>query len=204
MASGSSEQPRGRLSFEERRAVILAAATEVFADKGYDQAAMRGIAKAAAVTTPVLYDHFQSKIDLYQAVVGRHAENLVASWSTPPGTTSPEELLRQAATAFFSWIRSNRDSWRILFLDNPRDPEAIRVHQRVRNLATQAITEFVERTRSDASKVSCAIAAQLTGAGHALVTWWWDNPDVSTEEIVRMNCDLMWHGMRHVREPVQH
>ena len=194
--------------------MILDAASEVFAANGFDQASMREIAKAAAVTTPVLYDHFRSKIDLYVAVVRQHAESLVANWSNAegpsPATSSPEALFRRTSTTFFSWIRRNESSWRILFLDNPRDPAAVQAHQEVRDLTTEAMAGLVARLPSggrtgpiEVTRSNRAIAAQLTGAGNALVTWWWDNRDISTEAVVQLNFDLMWHGLRQLHQPLQ-
>jgi AcrR family transcriptional regulator len=197
------DQSKGRLSFSERRAVILAAASEVLAANGYEQASMREIAKASEVTTPVLYDHFHSKIDLYLAVVQHHAEKLIVSWSDPPEMASTAELFKQSTKAFFSWIRQNENSWRILFMDNPRDPVAIQAHQQVRGLATEAVAKLFERLPQanlpgsvDAAEANLAIAAQLTGAGNALATWWWDNRDIPTEAIVELNYELMWNGLR--------
>jgi AcrR family transcriptional regulator len=202
MSRKRPDQPKGRLSFSERRAVILAAASEVLAANGYEQASMREIAKASKVTTPVLYDHFHSKIDLYLAVVQHHAEKLIVSWSARPPTADTSELFKQSSKAFFSWIRQNEDGWRILFLDNPRDPAAVQAHQQVRGLATEAVARLLETLPParipgtvDAVDANLAIAAHLTGAGNALATWWWDNRDISTETIVELNYELVWNGL---------
>lgn len=196
------DQSKGRLSFSERRAVILAAASEVLAANGYEQASMREIAKASEVTTPVLYDHFRSKIDLYLAVVQHHAQELVVSWSDLPPTADFSELFKQRTKAFFSWIRQNEDGWRILFLDSPRDPVAIRAHQQVRDLAVEAVARLLETLPSakmpgtvDATGAYLAIAAHVTGAGNALATWWWDNREIPTETIVELNYELVWNGL---------
>jgi AcrR family transcriptional regulator len=51
------------------RITILNAATEFFANRGYAGASIREICKAACVTKPVLYYHFQSKEHLYQELM---------------------------------------------------------------------------------------------------------------------------------------
>lgn len=79
----------------DRRAAILAAAGQVFARSGYDQASMREVAKAAGITTPVLYDHFASKAELYATLVDAYADDLIATWSAdlpgdyPPAPAAP-------------------------------------------------------------------------------------------------------------------
>ena len=50
-----------RLPRDERRGQLLAAASEVFVDRGYHAAGMDEIADRAGVSKPVLYQHFSSK-----------------------------------------------------------------------------------------------------------------------------------------------
>jgi len=71
----NSEKPR--LARDERRAILLSAALEVFTAAGYHSAAMDEIADRAGVSKPVLYQHFPSKLDLYLAVLDLHIDSLV-------------------------------------------------------------------------------------------------------------------------------
>ncbi|NDC52091.1 MAG: TetR/AcrR family transcriptional regulator, partial [Actinobacteria bacterium] len=59
---------RTRLPRDERRAQLLDSALEIFTVSGYHAASMDEIADKAAVSKPVLYQHFPSKLDLYLAV----------------------------------------------------------------------------------------------------------------------------------------
>ena len=54
------------MSAASRREVIEQAATEVFAERGYLGASIDEIARRSGVSAPVVYDHFDSKIDLYR------------------------------------------------------------------------------------------------------------------------------------------
>lgn len=201
--SGKPEAPRERLSSSARRAVIFDVATEVFAAQGYDRASMREIAKAATVTTPILYDHFGSKVDLYLQVVQQHAAKLIASWSrTPTGATTPEELFVQANTTFFTWIKENEMSWRTLFLDQPRAAEAVEINRQVRSMAEQAMAGMIAGLPGlrlpdsvGHDMAVAALAVQVTGAGNALAAWWWDNRSVSVESLVELNRALVWRGL---------
>ncbi len=65
----TATEGRRRLSGEERRASILAAAAPIFARKGYHAAATAEIAAAAGCSEPILYRHFPSKLDLFVAVL---------------------------------------------------------------------------------------------------------------------------------------
>lgn len=75
-ASGGGERADGgrpaRLSRNERRTQLLAAAQGVFVANGYHDAAMDGIARAAHVSKPVLYQHFSSTRELYLALLDFH------------------------------------------------------------------------------------------------------------------------------------
>lgn len=183
--------------------MIVRVAAEVFAAHGYDQASMREIAKRALVTTPVLYDHFSSKTDLYAQVVQERAATLIATWSQPPPNAStPEQLFIQANLTFFGWIRDNEDSWRILFTDQPCAPEAIEINRQVRAMADMAMTQMVAGlpglelpdfvSREAAVQ---AIAVQITGAGNALAAWWGTHRSVSVESVVELNHAVVWRGL---------
>ena len=68
---------RQRLTRDERRERILEAASQVFADRGYEGASIEEIAEAAGITRPVIYDHFDSKRDLHISLLELHVEQLL-------------------------------------------------------------------------------------------------------------------------------
>src|SRR5215469_8286426 len=53
---------------EARRRKVLAAASDLFATKGFDATSMRDIAAAAGLMSGSLYYHFASKEEMYIAV----------------------------------------------------------------------------------------------------------------------------------------
>jgi len=61
---------------EFRRSEILAAATKVFASKGFEATRMEEIAKVAGLAKGTLYLYFQSKDAIYQAVVQQAVSTL--------------------------------------------------------------------------------------------------------------------------------
>ena len=60
---------QARLPASARREQILDVALEVFGTRGYHGASMNEIAEAAGVTKPVLYQHFDSKDELFAALI---------------------------------------------------------------------------------------------------------------------------------------
>src|SRR5438105_9768858 len=63
-----------RMKSGERREAIVAAAIRLFSEKGFRGTTTRELAAAVGVTEPVLYEHFKTKRDLYDAIVGAKAE----------------------------------------------------------------------------------------------------------------------------------
>jgi AcrR family transcriptional regulator len=61
--------PRTRLSSEERKRIIVSAAIQLFSEHGFRGTTTRELAAAAGVTEPVLYQHFETKRDLYSALI---------------------------------------------------------------------------------------------------------------------------------------
>ena len=62
------------MSNEEKTTLqmILSAAIQEFLEKGFTSASLRNIAKKAGVTTGALYGYYDSKEDLFEALVGEH------------------------------------------------------------------------------------------------------------------------------------
>ena len=63
----ASSKPR--LSSEERKRIIVTAAIRLFSERGFRGTTTRELATAAGVTEPVLYQHFETKRDLYSALI---------------------------------------------------------------------------------------------------------------------------------------
>ncbi|UQN31191.1 TetR/AcrR family transcriptional regulator [Brachybacterium kimchii] len=86
-----------RMPKSERRALVLATATDAFVAHGFRSTSMEDIARAVGVTKPVLYQHFDSKEELYLMVVeGVGARVVAAARSLPPLTGDTEERARGA------------------------------------------------------------------------------------------------------------
>ena len=68
---------------EDRRGQILQAALRVFADKGYDLATNKDIARAAGITPGLIYHYFRSKRDLLLEAMEVHSPLKVFRSVTP-------------------------------------------------------------------------------------------------------------------------
>ena len=112
------QEPSRRMPRVQRREQILAAATEAFARSGFAATSLEDIATEAGVTRVVLYRHFDSKTDLYQAVLDRMCARLDAHVAEPTGgftDASIDGLLEAAA--------ESPAGFRLLFQHALREPE---------------------------------------------------------------------------------
>src|SRR2546430_8488991 len=104
----ATPQPRPvgtRLPKPARRRQLLGAAREVFVAQGYHAAAMDEIAERAGVSKPVLYQHFPGKLDLYVALIDRHAEELVSTvHAALAATTDNRARVAGAIAAYFDFV----------------------------------------------------------------------------------------------------
>jgi AcrR family transcriptional regulator len=70
---------RTRMSSDQRRAAIVEAAVRLFAQDGFRGTTTKKLAQAVGVSEPVLYMHFQTKRDLYSAILEHMAEGEIPS-----------------------------------------------------------------------------------------------------------------------------
>jgi AcrR family transcriptional regulator len=63
-----------RLSTEQRRRQVISAAMRLFSSKGFDGTSTREIAQVAGINEALIFRHFQTKEDLYWAVVSSRIE----------------------------------------------------------------------------------------------------------------------------------
>ena len=80
---------------DDRRDQILGAALRVFAEKGFDRATNKDIARAAGITPGLIYHYFKSKKDVLLEAIERHSPLTVIRSATPEMLDAPpEQFLR--------------------------------------------------------------------------------------------------------------
>lgn len=121
--------PRRRLlPAKERAASILAAAARDFAQHGYAATTIDQVAAAAGVSKLIVYRHFNSKKELYVAILDHVRERLEAvDHPTEAVHESDGDPTIQAAAAAlaatFAVVREMPDAYRLLHRHASREPE---------------------------------------------------------------------------------
>jgi AcrR family transcriptional regulator len=195
---------RQRLTKDERRMRILEAASQVFADRGYEGASIEEIAEAAGITRPVIYDHFASKRDLHISLLELHMEELLEFMGDRVASQETSEARLEAGMrAFFEFVETHPYAWRILFRDpTPADEEIVAAHQRVNGRVSEALVAMISASpmaenASDTvgNEMAWAMWAQIMkNAAHGLAFWWYVNREVPREELVSVTMNALWVG----------
>jgi AcrR family transcriptional regulator len=123
----------GRLPRAQRREQILLAATEAFARAGYAGTSLEDIATQAGVTRVILYRHFESKSDLYQAVLDRFVGILAAHVGERVG-----EFTDAAIDGLVAAAAAEPAGFRLMFHHAAREPEFRAQADRFRDGMTRA------------------------------------------------------------------
>ena len=186
-----------RLPGVERRRLIEEAAARLFAERGYAGTSLEDVAAAAGVSRPVIYDHFATKRELHEALVAAHLRALmefVAARVTLEGAVL-EERLRDGFAAFFEFMEANPYVWRIVMTEPLRGSGASAADPRLQSEVTAAVAALIQGSgaRLDPGRVT-RYAESLRWLTTGLASWWWDNRDVSREEVVETIMDLCWTG----------
>ncbi|MDR0358534.1 MAG: TetR/AcrR family transcriptional regulator [bacterium] len=115
--SGTSDsEPLRRMRRPERREQILDAATRAFAVTGFVATSLDDVAAEAGITRVLLYRHFDSKADMYRAVLDRACTRLAK-------TVGTDDFDENAIPSLIRGAVQDPDAFRLLFRHAAREPE---------------------------------------------------------------------------------
>ena len=107
---------------DRRRLQILAGAKRVFARKGFGNATIGEVAKAAKVSYGTVYWYFDSKETLLQALMvheeRQFRDNLASVIAAAEADGGGEAVFRAAVTATLEFFESDRAAVKLLFRDS--------------------------------------------------------------------------------------
>jgi AcrR family transcriptional regulator len=195
---------RQRLKPEVRRERLLEAATEVFAERGYEGARVEQIADVAEVSPGLLYRHFEGKRELYEELLLLANRQLLEhlAQAAAPNLPTDQRVLR-GLDAFFSFVEGHRNLWRLIMKDVV-EPEiaAIRedvVRRSVAMVATLAAQEQDFGGTQPHERELEMVSVIVVGAVVSLAAWWLDHPKVPRNVIVAGAMEGLWVGLERAR-----
>jgi AcrR family transcriptional regulator len=107
------------LAPEERKALLIGAAEETFASRGYPHAGLAEVAALAGVSETLLYHYFpDGRPELYREVMDRLVAQVVEVVRTAARMpTSPERRLADLLAALVDYFEHHPDAYRLLILE---------------------------------------------------------------------------------------
>jgi AcrR family transcriptional regulator len=189
-----------------RREVIAGAAAVLFAERGYRGASIEEIARGSGVTPPVVYEHFESKRDLYRHLLERHFAELREVWREHFVGSGP--LARRVADSFDAWfayVEVHPFAGRVLFRYST-DPEIEAIHAEVAARSREAILPLFA-AEPGAENIAGSVTDEgiemvwvvLRGVLQGLAVWWSEHPNVPRERVVATAMNSLWVGFERAQ-----
>ncbi|MBU3692242.1 MAG: TetR/AcrR family transcriptional regulator [Candidatus Nanopelagicaceae bacterium] len=198
MSTNERLDGRARLPRDERRALLLSAALEVFTVSGFHAASMDDIADRAEVSKPVLYQHFPSKLDLYLAVLDVHIDSLVfAIQKAIASTKENKNRVKATVDAYFGFIDSEGGAFRLLFeSDMNVEPQVRQRLNRMTYDCAAAVSAVISIDTGLPKEESMMLAIGLIGCVQITARHWLEKDGkIDRDKASAMVTNLMWRGI---------
>ena len=174
MADAFTPTGRGqRLPRTERRAQLLEAALAVFVENGYHAAAMDDIAARAGVSKPVLYQHFPGKLELYLALVDRHASELEKLVRDALSLEDNKTRIVTMTQAYFDFVSQDGSAFRLIFeSDLANEPEVRRRLDQIVLTCAEAMADIIRSETSMGQEEAVLVGVGLVGLAQTSARHW--------------------------------
>jgi AcrR family transcriptional regulator len=195
---------RQRLRPEVRRERLVEAATQVFAERGYEGARVEQIADAADVSPGLLYRHFEGKQELYTEILQLANRELMAhlTQAAAPNLRTVERV-RSGLDAFFTFVENHRELWQMLMKD-VLEPDIADIREEVTRRSVQAVAMLAAQDYEGGGDMPAeveleGVAVQVVGAAVSLASWWNDHPELPRAMMVNLAMQVLWVGLERAR-----
>ncbi|RNL84407.1 TetR/AcrR family transcriptional regulator [Halostreptopolyspora alba] len=181
---------------------LLAAATRLFADRGFERTSVQELVDAAGVTKGAMYHYFASKEDVLFAVFRRVLATQMRNLDAFAAAEGPvAERLRAAAVDVVESTVANLDDmviyFRSLHVLSYERQDQVREERRVYQDRFRALIEEGQRERVFRSDVPAdMVASQYFGAVNHLGMWYRPDGELGGSEIGGYYADLLLAGLR--------
>lgn len=124
----SAKSPRTERGRKTLRKLLDAAAIE-FGERGFHEASITGITRRAGTALGSFYTYFDSKDEIFRALVDDLSNRVrEAAWTSPDEPLSALDRERAALSGFLSFAREHKEIYRIIDECEFADPAAFRAH----------------------------------------------------------------------------
>ncbi|MGA5577525.1 TetR/AcrR family transcriptional regulator [Streptomyces koyangensis] len=182
---------------------LLAAATRLFADQGYDRTSVQEIVEAAGVTKGALYHYFGSKEDLLHEVYARLLRLQQERLDMYAGSQEPvEERLRAAAADVVVTTIENLDDASIFFRSihqlSPEKNKQVRAERRRYHERFRALVEEGQQAGVFTRDIPADLVVDYHfGSIHHLSTWYRPDGPLTPQQVATHLADLLLRALTH-------
>jgi AcrR family transcriptional regulator len=166
----------GRVPRAVRARQLVECAEALFLERGLQGVSVEEVCRAAGVSRPVFYDHFDSLTGAYVACVRRirvEFQEMVVAEMAGTETAELSVLFQVAGEAFFSLIEQNPRRWALFYGFPGLYGEAAEQLESLREDSVQVIAALISARRPELSEADVMVAAQMiSGGGEQLGRWW--------------------------------
>lgn len=191
--------PAPATRFDRRLGEILAHATEVFCEKGYEGASMRDLSRVSGMSLAGLYYYFQSK-DRLLFLIQKHTfttivQNLKAELE---GLTDPEERIRVFILNHLEYFLANPANMKVLSheaeaLKNGFASEVAAIKREYYRICVGLLDEL-KKHRGVHFSTRIAVLS-LFGMMNWIYTWHNPRVDADAEQLAREMGDIFLRGV---------
>ena len=203
-AAGAGQAEAGRQGGAERPVPqrLLAEATRLFAERGFEGTSVQEIVEAAGVTKGALYHYFGSKDDLLHEIYGRllrlQQERLDGVADSGGSAT---QRLRAAAADVIVTTLENLDDAMIFFRSmhqlTAEKQQQVRAERRRYHERFRALIEEGQRTGEFAADLAPDLVVDYHfGAVHHLSSWYRPHGEFSAQQVADQLAELLMRSLR--------
>ena len=188
-----------RLPAAQRREQLLEVARRVLALRGFYETTMAEIADSAGVTKPVLYQHFESKRDLYTAVLEDIGARLRTKVLDAAGAAeAPRQQVFAGFEAYVEFVEEDCDGFQILFSGTSRqDGEWATITSEVEHSIAAGVADLIDVAGMSLAHRQ-ALAHGILGLAEGMMRYWQSGQakDLDRDDLLHDLVALAWSGLR--------
>ena len=199
----ASDLSRTQQRHERRLAKILAHATDVFYDKGYEGASMRDLARCSGMSLSGLYYYFESKEKLLYLIQKHTFSTIVENLRERlEAVNDPEQRIRVFILNHLEYFLVNRKAVSVLsheddVLNNGYGAEVAAIKREYYRICVGLLDDYKRERKLDFSSRLAVLS--LFGMMNWIYTWYKPRVDPNASQIAREMGDIFLQGVGSAR-----
>lgn len=176
----------------------MATAQEAFVESGYHATSMDEIAERAGVSKPVLYQHFNGKLELYLGLLETQSDLLISQLEAALASSEDnDERVAATVRAYFEFADAPNGAHRLLFETDLSSEPAVRdLLERPFRQCADAVAELIVQDTGMPFASAQLLGVSLVGMAQACAQRWFsEGRQTPVEEAISLVSTVAWRGL---------